>query len=421
MLIWLLSILTLTDSVIGSFLYQQGYGADVAIGVIYVKYVVFLILFGGFLVNFARDPYLYPSELTGLLYLVLTILLSLAIARAFPDSDAITRLYIYYFPVIIYFAGSYVASMGKTNLTSVVMTYAICYIALNGLFGFQYYTFGGDVLWRDVINYSGFVAEVKGFSDGVINGLPGNFYYDPYNLQVPRFVGSMGDPLAVAYSGIVVLLAVFWTKPRLWQIACAILLGMIVATLTRAVFLGAAAGIGLYWAFGRRAFVSALGVGLCAVVAVLAFGDAIFNSLGDSSTGGHVDSISQIYDFLNPTSILFGALRSGDVPFFEPGMFNILFSFGIVPFVLFLLFMGGSFVRNAAYPRDYGFLAIVALGGVFTLMVMSSSFLAVTSSWFAWFCFGFASGEIRERSRREQAEAAGDWRAIAPEAQQVRA
>lgn len=388
-MLWLIVILTLLDSVIGAFLYQQGLSRQAAIAIVYVKYVIFAFAFLNYIIWLSRRPLLYGFEIAGVSYMLLTLALSLAIGQAYPDSEAVSRLYIYYFPIVIYFAGSYFGTRDTLSLKMVVSAYALCYLVVNGLFGVQYYVIGGEILWKDVLGYANFVAEVKGFSDGVINGLPGNFYYDPYNLQVPRFVGSMGDPLAVAYSGMPLLIALLWVRPRRWKVFAPLIATMVVLTLTRGVILGCIVGLALFFTLRRYAFGMTLMVGATVIIAVLVFGEAIFETLGDSSTAGHIDSISELGLFLTPGALAVGALGSGDVPFFEPGLFNILFSFGIIPFVLFLWFLGGIYRSTLWQVKDSGFLSVSLLIGLVTLTIMSSSFLAVTSSWFAWFCFGF--------------------------------
>lgn len=400
MFIILLITLTLTDSVIGAYIYTQGFSANYALFVIYIKYIVFFGMFLGYFVSTILKGKVLRHEVYGLLYLLMAIVLSLIIGELYPESAALTRAYTYYFPVIIYFAGAFWGSRKQDALKQVTRKYALCYLIFNGAFALQYYIFGGEYIWRETLQYANFVAEVKGFADGIIEGLPGNFYFDPYGARIPRFVGSMGDPLAAAYAGISLLIALIAIRPKSWALLASVTGVMVLATLTRGVILGALLSFLIYVTFRHRAFIIILVGGTFAAVIAATLSEAIFQFMGDSSTAGHLESINSISSYISITGILFGSLGTGRVPFFEPGLYNIAFTFGIVPTFLFLAFVRGIYVQIGADRLRAKYIALIIIIGLMTLMVISASFLAVTSSWFAWFLFGVYMSSPRIASIR---------------------
>jgi hypothetical protein len=235
---------------------------------------------------------------------------------------------------------------------------------------------------------------VKGFTDATVDGLHGNFFFNYAGQQIPRFLGSFGDPLALSHAGMILVVPLWYLMPKYRGMLC-MLVGMIVAaSLTRAVFLFLPTAIAIYWYFRERGFGVTLGIAVAGIILVLLFGDFIAAASDNSSTYGHVDSINAVTDFLDPITFLTGSMFSGKLPEFEPGLFNVLFLFGIGPFILLVLFLRGIYLQNSTPVSLTPYIAILILVAVLTLSVVSSVLFATTSAWFMWFLAGFASKRL---------------------------
>ena len=389
--IFILILLNLTDNVIGAFLHGQLANSAASLQVLYLKYVILALLFVGFIVDVIYGERLKTYEWCGFAYLVSVVILSIAISVLNPGDNAGSRLYLYFFPVLIYFAGKFVGRRAEFGTQYVVGAYMVNYLALAGIFLVLNIAVGAVAVWRDYLNYAGFILDVKGFTDDAIDGLHGNFYYSFGGTQIPRFLGSFGDPLALAYAGMILIVPVYYVFPRHRMIWCSLIGLVVAASFTRAVLLVVPIAAIIYNVFRLRGFAVTLMLAGAGVVLVLMLGDIISALSENSSTNGHVLSITQVFDFLDPLTMLSGAVFTGTLPEFEPGLFNLLFLFGIVPLVLFIVFIRGIYLRNAAPGSLTPYIAIVMLTGTLTLAVISSVFLATTSGWFAWFLAGFAS------------------------------
>jgi hypothetical protein len=390
-LLFALIALNLTDNVIGAWLHEQLSSSATAAQVLYIKYIIIAVMFFGFLLDLAYGMKLRRYEWCGLIYLVLVAFLSVGISVTHPGQGAGSRLYLYMFPAAIYFAGMFVGRRSQYGINNIVKYYLISYLAMAGLFLIANLAVGAVQLWRDYLNYAGFILDVKGFTDDAIDGLHGNFYYSVGSVQIPRFVGSFGDPLALSYAGMILIIPTFYLFPKQRLMLCSLIALVIAASLTRAIALVIPLSTGIYWMFREKGYAVTLGMALISVMVVLTFGDAIIALSENSSTNGHVLSISQVFDFLNPVTIVTGSLFRSDLPEFEPGLFNLLFLFGIFPFLLFVMFVRGIYLRNTRSGSYSPYIAIIMLTGILTLSIISSVFFATTSGWFAWFLAGFAS------------------------------
>lgn len=390
-LLFVIITLNLTDNVIGAWLYEHIRGSAVAAQILYLKYAVVAVVFLGFCIDLAYGMKLRRYEWYGMIYLAFAIAFALLLTLTHPEYSAAGRLYLYIFPIVLYFSGMFFGSRANFGVAYLVQSYLFFYLGMALVFALLNIAVGPIPLWRDYLNYSGFILDVKGFTDDVIDGLHGNFFYSFQGIQIPRFLGSFGDPLALSYSGMILLVPVYYVLPRYRAVLCSLIVAIVAASFTRAVFLFLPIGIGIFWLFRERGFGITLLMAFAGVVLILFAGDVIAAFSDNSSTSGHVLSISLVFDFLNPATLLTGALLGGKLPEFEPGFFNVLFLFGAGPFVLLLLFMRGIYIRNATAGSATPYIAIVILVGVLTLSVISSVYFATTSAWFIWFLAGFAS------------------------------
>ncbi len=391
LLLLAITLLTLLDNVMGAWLHEQMRNPGLSLAVIYVKYALFAGAFGVFLIDLVYGRPVLRYEWSGLAYLTLVTGLSFAILVLFPGHDAGSRFYLYVFPIVIYFGGAAIGRRAAFDLRFLVQLYLICYLSCAGVFLILNLRFGAVEFWRDYLNYTGFILDIKGFTDDVIDGLHGNFYYDTYGAQIPRFVGSFGDPLALAYSGMILLPPTWSLFPRQRLLLCSLVALVIAGSLTRAILLVLPIAIAIFLVFRQRGFWIMITTALLGVAAVLVFGESVAQFFGNSSTTGHISSVSEVYGFLDAPGLIGGTLLSGKDSLFEPGFFNVLFSFGGVSLACLLIFLAGLYQRSAKAGSGTPYIAVVLLAGGLTLSLISSAFFATTSGWFAWFLAGFAS------------------------------
>jgi hypothetical protein len=390
-ILFVLIALNLTDNVLGSWLHEQLSNSAIALQVLYLKYLIIAILFIGFIIDLIYGLKIKRYEWFGVAYLVIAIIMSAAIMLLNSSNEGGSRLYLYFFPVMIYFAGMFIGRRSGFGVRFIVQAYAIGYLAMAGVFFALNMAVGAVALWRDYLNYAGFILDVKGFTDGAIEGLHGNFYYNIGPTQIPRFLGSFGDPLALAYAGMIIIIPAYYVFPKHRIFLCSLIGVVVAASFTRAIILVVPISIVIYQLFREKGFAASIVFSLVGLLLVLFAGDAIMSFSDNSSTNGHVSSISQIFDFLNLLTVFTGSVFSGKMPEFEPGLLNVLFLFGAIPFVLFISFMRGIYIRNVAIGSATPYISIIMLTGMLTLSIISSVFFATTSGWFAWFLAGFAS------------------------------
>ena len=386
---FLLVTLNLTDNVLGSWIHEQLGNPSLGGQILYVKYIIVAVVFVIFCVDMFYGLKLKAYQWYGIAYIVAAtaILLVLTVTRSVEGS----RFYSYTIPVMTYFVGVFFGARAQFGTKSVIMTYAWMYIGLSLVFAALNVLFGPITIWRDYLNYTGFILDVKGFTDAAVDGLHGNFFYAYSGHLIPRFVGSFGDPLALSYAGMIIFVPLYYVNPNNRIALCALVIAIVGASITRAVFVFLPLSIIIYWIFRQRGFAVALGIALVGIASVLLFGDVIAAVSDNSSTSGHVETIADLPTFLNPTTLLTGSLFSNTLPEFEPGLFNVLFLFGIVPFVCLLMFFRGIYHANSYPGSPTPYIAILILVALITLLIVSGVFFATTSAWFAWFLAGFAS------------------------------
>lgn len=399
----ILALLTLIDSIVGAFLFERTGSLALANIVLFAKYVIFGAGFILYISRFASGGGFLRFELVGVVYLIVMSSMILVLTVAYPEHAVANRFYSYVFPIMIYFFGSWMAQTSSLDLKSSLVIYLTLYLILNIIFGIHAYIYGPELIWQSILNYGNYVIEVKGFDD-VIGGLPGNFYFDPYGVREPRFVGSLGDPLALGYAAMILACVSWYVLPHARLLLIPVLLVMIYVAFTRAALIGFIIGLGGFWFMRKYAFSLVIATCVVGLLLVHQFGNSVADFLGDSSTEGHVESISQLSEFMSLPAIIGGSLLSGSSTVFEPGFLNILISFGIVPLVLLLIFMRGIFLQHANSSSSLQFVSVLMLAGVVTLTIFSPSFFAITSSWFAWFAAGLVSRPSMDLQRRHTAE-----------------
>jgi hypothetical protein len=379
------------DNAAGAWLHTQFSSSAAAIQIIYAKYAVFIILFIGFCLEFSTGMKIKRYEWFGIYYLVATVLMAIAILAAHPGEKALARVYIYVFPVIIYFSGLYVGNKSDFGIRYLISSFAISYILISIIFAALNVLLGSVELWGHYLNYASFILDVKGFSDDVVDGLHGNFYYTYQGISFVRFVGSFGDPLALAYAGMTAVVPAYYLLPKYRALIVILFACFIGASFTRAVFLILPIAVAIYYRMKKTGFGVALIISVLGLSFTLIFGDFISDVSENSSTAAHVLSVSKIFEFLDPATIISGALVSGKIPEFEPAMLNVLFLFGLGPTILFIMFMRGIYIDNSRENSPTVSIAILMIAAIISLSIISGVFFATTSSWFAWFLAGFAS------------------------------
>ncbi|WP_271301137.1 hypothetical protein [Sphingomonas sp. CV7422] len=391
LVLFIIIALNLTDNILGAWLHARAGNQALALQVIYVKYAVVGGVFVAFLFDLVNGFKLRSHEWCGLLYLAAVVVLGVGIIAAHSQYSAASRLYLYMFPVILYYAGVYFGARSAFDTQYLVKAELYSYLGMAALFCVLNVYFGAITIWRDYLDYAGFILDVKGFTDDVVEGLHGNFFFNYKGGQIVRFLGSFGDPLALAYAGMILIVPTYFVFPRQRLLFCGALIVIVAASFTRAVFLFLPIGALIYWLSPRRGFMICLAAAFFGIVAIIFAGDLISGLSDNSSTTAHVLSVNMVLDFINVPTLLGGALASNNMPGFEPGFFNMLFLFGFVPFALFLMFLRGIYANNSLEGSRTAYIAIIMLIAVLTLSIVSSVFFATTSAWFAWFLAGFVS------------------------------
>lgn len=388
-------VFTLFDSLLGALVFEVTGSADLGRAILYVKYALFAVCFIGFMSIWGFKVAIRPFELAGLVYVFVMSFMVLAAGALFPGHPLESRFQAYVFPVVIYFAGLYLGSVFEINLREALAVYIVPYLAAAIFVGFPIYFIGPEWFWGEVLDYAYFIVEIKSLDD-VVMGMPGNFYLDPWGERIPRFVGTFGDPLAAGYSAMILAILSWFAYPRMRYPLLFVFLMIIYASATRA------AGVGLIIAalvfiYARQyGFLAILGASIFGAFLILVAGQIVAEGLGDGSTEGHVLSIQQAIGFADVPTLLAGTFGSGTEVLFEPGFFNIIFTFGVVPLLLLLVFMGGIY-RTHRFSDDSATQSIAAvfLAGTVTMAVFSPTFFGITAAWFAWFLAGLMSPSAR--------------------------
>jgi hypothetical protein len=258
-------------------------------------------------------------------------------------------------------------------------------------------------MWKDLLRQSEYLIDVKGYTRGIVDGVIGNFYYDPYGLRIRRAVGFQGDPLSFSYSIVLPFLLFFCFflsvkggSKFLVLIPLVVLVCALYLSMTRAVMLSVVCVCAISVLFYRLAPYFAFLRGFCVVVGLIFFGEKLLFMAGDSSFRGHLHSLTSFCD-MPLHGIVFGSLISENkLLTFESAFLKYIANFGVVvAFVVYGFWV--SVLRFISCEKGWKFRAIYLSGltGMLTSMIFSESALSFTAFGMVWFIMGAACQEIK--------------------------
>lgn len=381
-------ILTLEGTYL-PFLYSIGFGAGIVKAILFLKYVIILILALSTASLIKKQK--YEVTIFGLvIVLVVFLTYQFFFFSTFQLSDITGQL----FPFILYFAGR------KTVCTDLQMVKVVKIISIGALVLSIYaiidVKFFSDSFWGHFLDQGRYLIDIKNSDPDVIwFNVTGNFYYDPFNLKMRRAIGTQGDPLAFAYSLILpFFLSVFerkkigrWGIPIIIIIASALWLSYTRAALISIVLISIA-----HYVFKKKQVYLTMIFGVALMFVIALFGDQLllFTGASDSSSYGHVESLSSVFH-RNFSSFIFGGILSGDSQAhkFESGFLNIFVNYGIL--IVFVFYFSISQIILTLYKINTKIslsLALTGSAGVFTSIIFSESFFTFTGFGMFWFLSG---------------------------------
>lgn len=389
----------LVDSLLGALLTTTLPGSSFSRVVPFIKYGLFgaatllFLLYYTYNSSILRVLKIAPASLLAYIALVLPMTVILIALR--PDHIALNRFYSYVCPPLVYMFGLLVAngsdrSQRIPRLCLIVRFSLTLYVLVNLFFLFTHLSGLSEMLWGEILEYGNYMENVKGISDNIGN-LPGNFYYDKSGeAPIARFVGIFGDPLALSYSSMILF---YWSGILRQTLSTRILrlclICFVILSLTRGVIL-ASLIVGLLNKLDLRNKFSLVLLGGTALKIIPGFFLTDISVLSvDSSTEGHLDSSIKLFSALGDRSFLLGSFFTDKGYIFESGLFNIIVTYGLLPGIVLLIFFNGR-INSAPYESCCNRqISESFLFGLFTLISISPSFFAFSSSALAWFLAGF--------------------------------
>jgi hypothetical protein len=412
-----------------AFLYGRGAPATAIRGLLVLKEAVVLLLVGAALLRWTLGGTLRAAgaDVAALLYAaLLTVYLFVGDAEMQPRLLQYRSLML---PVLLYFCGRALPRTPEAVRTWVRFTLGLAVlVAALGLF--ERLALGID-FWYIIVPLGSFLEDIKGQSEHVLYGLPGNMYGD-YGFgffQFRRLAGSFGSPLTMGYYLVFPMLLLFClvlVPSRPAQAAAAeraqgasgLLAGLLVCglalmlTVTRAgigaVIVGVALAVLLYRQVRLLVFAGLIAAGF-AVLFEGYLGRMLEATLtmDDSSTRGHylflVSSLEVVLEF--PLGLGMGSAGgwshtmsdrfSGAA---ENAFLVIVAQASIYAGLLFFLFCFAALgavhraERDAGSALETAFLRAVLISGVALLVtgLLSEQILTFTSVGHFWMSLGLA-------------------------------
>lgn len=303
-------------------------------------------------------------------------------------------LYLYIFPLFIFYAGQLFADTNIDLKKTFIQIQKIYLIYL--IFGFIDYFFLGHFFWADIVNYANYIVEVKQMPMGIIDGLPGNLFYDPYGSKIRRFTSVFGIPLTFAYFSMTMLVLFLMIKPFATTLKNNIYLSLLVfsilLSITRAVYISML--LALLFLIPIKNNLKVISYLLVIIITnfLLFNAHTIFEAISysDSSTMGHLNSNYEFVEEISILEVLFGNINLINTQF-EPAIYNLIFYFGFFGFLFWITW----FTRiSLNVYKNQPYLTWLAAAGLTSMIFFSQSFLSITSSWLSWFLLGYFNSQI---------------------------
>lgn len=361
--------------------------SEAAQGFLYYKYAYFFLLFIIAILGKISREKGAVSDLVFIGYFVLLFLFG--VIYWYNDLTFSALVYLYIFPLMIFYVGELFSVKGIC-LEGIFKVFQKLFLGFL-VFGYLDYFWLSENFWVVSVNYASYISEVKNFPMGIIDNLPGNFFFDPYGLKIRRFTSIFGDPLAFSYFALTMFVLFLFVKPFkrpvLNYVYVTLLVLAIGLSLTRAVL------IMLLFIFlflvPIKKYMKIYMFTLIVVVghAFIYFINLYLSSATylDSSSKGHLLSFDKFMQEFDLHVFVFGNIDFVDI-YFEPAMYNLIFYFGILGWGLFIFWV---FLKLRPVLVNNKYIAALMFSGLISMFVFSQSFLSITSSWLAWFLFGY--------------------------------
>lgn len=389
------------------FLYSHGIPALAVKSLLYLKYgivsAMFMLMF--YKHQVLKKIRLKMYETIGLIIIIWSLFIVVLSYFSGKELD-MSRMQLFLFPLISYYAGrstnvSYEMLLKLCRVIVVIFGVISCYAILDIVFIDEH-------LWRSVLQQETYLLDIKGYSGGIIDGLIGNFYFDPYLLRIRRAIGTTGDPLSFAYAGVLPLILLLIAGKDIvsssFKMRLGLLLGglAVMLSLTRAVILSGIAVLVIRRFFKRRFNMVVCCIGVALVFIISGAGPIIqtLTGLKDSSTRGHLESLSNLYH-LNVQSFLFGQVveSSSESIIFESGFLNYIVTLGFIMACMFYYYIYRILETLRKSPKPVAnAIGLSGTVGLLTSIIFSESFFSFTGFGMFWFFAGMATGVAKRGS-----------------------
>lgn len=394
-------VMTYTEGLYLPLLYAHGMPASIVKMLLISKYV---FAFAGCLVFSIRSAYsqVKPSKEDWLaLFLILVLVGLLFLTSILQPIEDVSRFTLFLAPLALFLAGRSL-SITEKQLLELVNILIVIFLLVS-CFAVADLALSDGSFWRNTVQQEKYLIEAKGYRGDTVDGLIGNFYYDPYGLRIRRAVGTLGDPLAFAYASVLPLCLIWFTsrqrmiKPSTRLLRRFIGILGLVLSLTRAVIISFAMVALLKKLFPRKYIAIAIITALFLLFALSgsSFITASVLGLNDSSTHAHLESLADAGALITsswPRFIVGDLLFLGKPPIqlFESGLLNLASTIGVL-FVAYYSFIL-SIVKRLANNGSAVCSAIALCGtvGAVTSITFSESFFSFTGYGLFWLFAGMA-------------------------------
>ncbi|SDW80866.1 hypothetical protein SAMN04489725_11574 [Alicyclobacillus hesperidum] len=231
----------------------------------------------------------------------------------------------------------------------------------------------------------------------VVNGLPGNLYENYDGVILSRAISFYGDPLAAGYSmalGYAALLFLYERSKRfknLYLASIFVVLAGISVTYTRAAYIIVAIetlSLAIYWRSANKRIPRLLLLSVPLIIILLA--DKVLTANG--SVLLHLQAMSFLpYLLSHPLGTGAGTLGGP-----EGAYLQIWYQYGILPLILFMIFMYNVYVFVKRSPTPYSYVGAGILVALVVSGFISEEMLTDTACSIGWVLLGMiASMHLR--------------------------
>jgi hypothetical protein len=396
-----LVVMLLSEGMYLPLLYANGVPESLVKLLLGMKYVLVCLGVFAFLLKLAfLKTRLNRSDLFALTLLAILLPTTVIAILVQPSLD-VSRFMLFIAPLALYLTGrSLSLTVEQLEMLAKSLVTVFLFISIYAVLDILFST---GTFWRDTVQQGRYMLDIKDFHGGLFNGVVANFYYDPWGLHIRRAIGTLGDPLAFAYSSVLPI-CLLWSRRRVplestkKKIAEYLIMGMaLLFSLTRAVIVSLSLVLMLKRLLPKKfTLVSVIiAVVLLFVLANSSFITAEILGLNDSSTQGHLESLTNAGEMAKsslPRFLVGDLVYRGSAPeqLFESGLLNLATTIGALALIYYYfvirlirrLFRSGS-------PTCVG-IALCGVVGLVTSITFSESFFSFTGYGLFWIFAGIA-------------------------------